>query len=382
MGNRALGPGQDLRGLSQALWGEAPLDLMQGFGDPDIGWMAGDDFKNYSLDIALSSNVGYSKSEGNVYRTFESNGGSGTSAQCIVPSNSPWTVPTGFNLYTPTGGQIVYPAGTVIPTPGQITFNPTATTDQAQIVLAPNIAGTTNVPTGMFTPYPISSGAQGDVIFEIRFRLSGLTTSFTSFFVGLVGAGAAVGLTTNPVGASAFSTVPSLLGFGALKGDPSMDIGLVWNKAGGTVQSQYMSAALTPLNLLTMGGLSSITPTTSPATSPNLFVGGPGGINQATPATYAGAYLKLGFRYNAAAGTLTPYINGVAQDGRSGPNKVVSSAGIAGSLTYGGPGITSGTGANLWPADQMTFGAGLYQTGTTYQTLTIDWWRCCQLVGN
>lgn len=358
MSNRAQAPGADLFGLSQALWGQVPADLLQGYwGDRDIGWMRGDDFSNFAKQVALSSNVGYATSEGNTYRTWESNGGSGTSAQCIVPSNSPWTVPSAFNVYSPNGGAILYPGGSVIPTPGQIAFTPTATTDQGQLVLAPDIDGTINVPTGLFNPYPISSGVQGAVFFECRLQLSSLTTAFTSFFAGLVGAGAAVGATSNPVGASAFSTTPSLLGFGCLKGDSSGQIGLVYSKAGGPVSDQATNSAL---NLLTLG---SISRTAAPVVS----VAGPGGIPASAAAVYEGAYLKLGFKYDPASGIFTPYINGVAQDGRVAPNKTLGSS------------VT--TSSTVWPADQMTFGAGLYQTGATYQKLTIDWWRAAQLAG-
>jgi hypothetical protein len=125
-------------------------------------------------------------------------------------------------------------------------------------------------------------------------------------------------------------------------------------------------------------GIGAVGATNGP--SPTISVAGAGGVPSVVAATYKGAYFKLGFRYNAAAATLTPYINGIAQDGRIAPNKVVGSGSLSANLGSAAPGTGSAT---LWPAAPMTFAAGFWQTSsTTYQTITIDWWRCAQLISN
>jgi hypothetical protein len=53
----------------------------------------------------------------------------------------------------------------------------------------------------------------------------------------------------------------------------------------------------------------------------------------------------------------------------------VSTSGIQGLTTYGYPGH-----ATLWPAAPMTFAFGLWQTSTTYQTVSVDWMEGVQLV--
>jgi hypothetical protein len=381
MGNRMTGAGGDIFGLSQALWQSVPVDLLQGRGDRDLGWMAGDDFTNFAADAAVSSSLGYYKSEGNSYKTFEIVGG-GNNVAAFQPLETDWTVPAAYNLYSANGSSIIAAGTTVIPTPGQLKLALTTGNDQAQMVMGGDMArATATYPHGLFEPYPITSGLQGSVFFECRLQISQLATAITTFFIGLIST--CVPATSVPCTTSGFSTVPGYLGFGVVPAANAGAIGMVWGRAGGAVQSHYMSSAMTPLNLMYLGGATGLgTIGTSTGASPLLYVAGPGGIPTATPATYIGSYFKLGFKYDpnsgGAGGMLTPYINGVAQDGRWGPNKTVTNTGIGGVLTYGGPGITSGTGANLWPNAPMTFGVGLFTT-TSAQTVTIDWWRAAQL---
>jgi hypothetical protein len=374
MGNIAMGPGQDVFGPSQTLWGELPMDRV--IYDRDIGWMIADDFTGWAADAALSSGVGYYKSGPNNYKSFETKGS--TSVAAIIKDEAPWTVPTGTNVYTPNGQGILYQAGTVIPTPGALTFTMGAASDMVELCLAANQArATAAYPPGDFTPYPITSGAQGDVIFECRLKFSDLATGFTSFFIGLASTLAvASGV---PVGTTTFSTTPALLGFGCLSGDNTGQIGLVYNKAGGATVSQQSATNMAGLNLLTIGGTTGV-PAIGAANGPSplLSVAGPGGIPSSVPAIYKGSYFKLGFRYNAAAATLTPYINGIAQDGRAAPNKVIGSGTLSTNLGSAAPGTGSTT---AWPAVPMTFAAGMWQTSTTYQTATIDWYRIAQLSG-
>jgi hypothetical protein len=379
-----MAPGADIAGLSQTLWGEVPLDRMAW--DRDTGWMAGDDFSNFAADsAAVASSLGYYNSEGNGYNSFELKGGSNSTA-IFIPDEAPWTVPTGFNVYTPNGNGILYGAGTVIPQRGTVTITPAAASDNGQLCMGANKArATAAYPPGQFTPYPIASGAQGDVIFECRLKFSDLTnggagsntgTASTSFFIGLASTLAvASGV---PVNTTSFSTTPALLGFGCLSGDYPGQIGLVYNKAGGTVSSQNVANML-GLNLMVLGGATNVAAVGAAyGPTPTVSVAGPGGIPSVVAATYKGAYFKLGFKYNAALATLTPYINGIAQDGRAAPNKVIGSGTLSTNLGSAAPGTGSTT---LWPAVPMTFACGLWQTGTTYQTVTIDWYRIAQLAG-
>jgi hypothetical protein len=100
-------------------------------------------------------------------------------------------------------------------------------------------------------------------------------------------------------------------------------------------------------------------------------VAGPGGIPTSVAATNIGAYLKLGFLFDPNAKTLTPYINGIAQNGLSGPNKVITTTAIG---TAASPG-------SAWPSHPMTFAMGAYYHGATVPSITVDWWRCAQLAG-
>ena len=362
------GPGGDTFGPSQALWQPVQLDLLNGFGDRDLGWIAGDDFRNFATNAAPSSNKALYYSEGNTYNSYE-----GASTQTVVPADSTWTVPSAFTLYTPNGSGVVAAGGSVFPTPGQITLTPTGSNTDAQLVTSPNASGTA---AGIFSPYPITTGVQGDVFFEARIRLSDLNTSTVSWFVGL--AGTCVAASGVPVGDGSFSATPSLLGFGSLSGDASGKIGLVYNKASGTVSHQSV-ANMAGLNLMILGnatGIGAVGTSTGP--SPLLNVAGPGGIPSQVAATWIGSYFKLGFRYRGGGiNTLTPYINGIAQDGVSGPNKIVGSGTLSTNLGSAAPGTGSST---LWPADLMNFACGARYHGATVPTITIDWWRAAQLV--
>ena len=335
MGNIAMGPGQDVFGPSQTLWGNIPLDRI--LWDRDTGWFAGDDFRNIATNAAPSSNAALYYSEGNTYNSYE-----GSSTQTVVPTDANWTVPSAFNVYSPNGGAILYPGGTVIPTPGQLTLTP-ASSAPANLVQSPNAAGTA---AGVFTPYPISSGAQGITIFECRLRISDLPTGKVSWFVGL--AGTAVVSATLPVGDNAYSTVPSLLGFGSLESDAAGKISLVYNKAGGTVSHQGVTN-MAGLNLMILGNATGITAGTA---TPTISVAGAGGIPSVVASTWIGSYFKLGFKFDPVLGTLTPYINGIPQNGQVAPNKVVGSGSLSTNLGTAAPGTGSAT---LWPADPMNF---------------------------
>lgn len=384
MGWPQKGPGGDYQGLSQDLWKYVPENLLI-YNDRDTGWMAGDDFSNYAYTAAPSSSLANAFSEGNYYRTFEVKGG-GSTTQGIISSETTWQVPSLFNVFSPNGQAILIPASTYLPERGAIVMTPASAADNMQMCMGADQARASALyPHGQFTPYVLNSTGpnyQGDVFFECRIRLSDLNNggtgngasgnaACTNFFIGLASTLAVASAV--PVATSSFSTTPGLLGFGCLSTDNPGQIGLVYNKAGGTVSSQGVTN-MAGLNLLTMGGVTGIGTGTL---SPTINVAGAGGIPTSQAAIYKGAYFKLGFRYNTSNNTVMTYINGVAQDGRIAPNKVIGSGSLSANLGSAAPGTGSAT---LWPAAPMTFAAGLWQTGsTTLQTLTIDWWRCAQL---
>ena len=198
--------------------------------------------------------------------------------------------------------------------------------------------------------------------FECRLKFgtvpnTGTNATNTSFFIGL---GSAGGLTSDPVGTTTYSTTPGLLGFGCLSGDTAGQIGWVYNKATGGTVSQQSASGMTGLNLLTM--------VTTAVTNPNL-------TNNIGP----GVYFKLGFKYDSRLNTVTPYINGLAQDGISGPNKIIGAGTTSTNLGASAPGTASTT---AWPAAPLTLVAGLFQTSTTpYQIMTLDWWAAAQAFG-
>jgi hypothetical protein len=327
----------DVFGLSEQLWGDAPIDWIFGYKDQDYGWGVIDSFKNWSLVTALSSSRGVYNSEGNTYQTYELAGG--TSAQNIVPDNTYYTIPSGYPIAPAPAGNypngvanVLYPVGTKLWTPGQLTLMGAGanTGDEASMQMGPATA-TSNV-----CPFSVVPGVSGSLLFEARLRVSGLGyvsgSIGSTFFMGFAGSGSAV--SGRPCGA-AFDTTTSLLGFGCLYTDTAGTLSLVYDKAGGTVQK---SAAV-----LTLGAFPN---STTPTVGPNV-------------------YFKLGFRYEGKSCRLVPYINGVPQDGQLGNNCVLSST-ITGSST-------------LWPADGMTLVCGIHQYGTTtFQKVTLDGWAAAQ----
>ena len=359
--NIAQGPGGDLFGLSQDLWKGVALDRIFASKDRSVGWGVYDDFSNYGYTAALQTSLGLYASEGNQYRTFEYKGGA--AVQSIIPDTTGiYTVPSGFPIpynFSPSSNLAGTwaAAGSIFPTPGQLTFSPiSSSNDQAQIQMGGSTAALNSLP---FTPYAASNMLVGDVLFECRLRFSATLTAKNNFFIGLAGAGC--GVSAMPVGAAYYgnslaTSGCSLLGFGFLYGDTTNTLSLVCAKNGGAASHQSIS---------NMAGMNVLT-----------FLAGSGD----TTKTYAnignGTYFKLGFRYGAASGTLTPYINGVALDGRIAPNKVIGNGLLSTNLGTAAPGTTSTT---LWPADPMTLAAGLFNYNGSAQTMTLDWWAACQL---
>jgi hypothetical protein len=377
------GLGGDLQGLSNELWKFVPEDLLV-HGNRDYGWMAGDDFSNYALTGVPSSSLANAFSEGNYYKTFEVKG-SQANVQGIIPSETTYQIPSTWDVPSPLGGAILIPRSTYLPERGAIVMTPTAAADNMQMCLGADQGRATALyPHGQFTPYLLNSTGpnyQGDVIFECRLRLSDLNNggtgngasgnnACTNFFIGLANKLAVA--SGKPVATASFDNTGDLLGFGCVSTDNPGQIGLVYNRASGTVAGQGVTS-MAGLNLLTMGGVTGIGTGTL---SPTLSVAGAGGVPSSVAGIFKAAYFKLGFRWNAANNTLIPFINGVAQDGKVGASKVIGSGLLSTNLGTAAPGCTS----TSWPNVPMTFAAGLWQTGsTTYQTLTIDWWRCAQL---
>lgn len=311
-------PGSDIFGLSQDLWKTLLTDQIFAYRDRQAGWGIFDDFKSFGQTAAVASNLGRYASEGNVYRTYEFGA---TSAATIAAGSKNYTVPTG-GILSPNGQNTQYGAGLVLPTPGAITLTGTAYADSQVSIQAGPVSATANIVP--FNVLPLSStNTPQDLVFEARFQISSIATTLANFFIGLAGSGAAVSAV--PFASNtAFATSKSLLGFGFLSGDTAAQLSLYYERNAGTVGSKV------------------ITGTTLAATT----------------------YIKAGFRWSGQAQTLTPYINGVAQDGVSGPNLILNK---------------TVTGAAPWPDDYMTLCAGLFQKDTsTALTATIDWWAVAQ----
>jgi hypothetical protein len=336
-------PGADYASLSQALWGSSSF-----FGDQilvqrnrQFGWGMKDDFGNFGLATsAIASSLGYYTSEGNQYRSYEVKaGGSTTQAIIPVPTGS-YTVPAGLPINTPNGSTILVPVATVLPTPGQLAFSPTTSSDQAQLQMGGSTAALNSLP---FAAIP---GTSGNLIFEARFKiLNGFAGSTSSWFIGLAGVDS--GITSSPVGATAYPTGTSLLGFGNLQTDTAGQIGWVYGKSGGTVQQQG-AASMSALNLLTIG-------------STTLYGG---------QLTGAAGYLKMGFFFNSNSKTVTPFVNGQPL-----LNKVITS-GVTGAC---GSTVPAGTGSTTaWPALYMSPATGLFAQTTNTEVVTLDWWACAQ----
>ena len=351
MSNRPVLAGGDVFGLSDSLWGDVPLDFIFGCRDRNIGWGLKDDFTSYGYTAALQTSLGLYNSEGNQYRTFEY---MGSAQQSIIPSDTIYTVPTGFPILTPQGQKSahggtteLFAAGSTIWTPGQLVFTPTAENDQCQIQAGPYGAA------GNVCPFHVYPGRSGNLYFECRLKFSALATGFTTFFIGLAGTGSAV--TSRPAASTAYDTNTNLLGFGCRSGDTTETLSWVVNKAGGTVSSQNVSN-MAGLNILTLLG------STGDYTKGYLNIGD-------------GVYFKLGFKYDGRLKTCTPYINGVPQDGVAGPNKSIGAGTLSTNMGTAAPGTGSST---LWPLTGMTLAAGLFQTSSTYQTVTLDGWAVAQ----
>lgn len=360
--------GSDIFTLSQSLWGGIKPEMIFGMRDRQYGWGVRDDFTNLGLVTAISSGVAYYQSEGNFYRSYEERSGS-TSTQAITIDNTGYTVPSGLPITTPFGGNppntntqntaitALYSNPAVIPTPGQIKFNPSNNAADRAFLSMGSMTSSTNV--APFFPYLASNQTPSVLAFECRVKLSSINTQLTNLFIGLAASGAAQ--STNPIASNtAFSTTPDLLGFGFLSGDTQYQLGLVYNVASGTVQDQAVSANL---NLCTM--------TTQKIAGQYVF------SHDGSTLTDA-AYVKLGFKVDTTQGSgmFTPYLNGIPFDGKLLPNKAITGFTNAGTPTIGG------TGLGVWPANPMTLCAGLFQKdGTTAATMTMDWWACAQTQG-
>lgn len=346
-------PGSDILGLSQDLWKSITPDQILAFRDRQYGYGIFDDFKSFGQTAVLASPSGRYASEGNTYRSYEVVGGS--FAANITAAASYYTLPTGVNITTPNGSSTLVAAGATIPTPGGITLGANSSQQfDCAILQAGPVGVANNILPFSAIPGTAVQGAStalvnsGDLVFEARFALSTVksaSTNYNDIFLGLCGSGAAQASTNLPLAissASAYGTTKSMLGFGMLTGGNPGQIDLVYQRVSGTIG--VMSNIVT---IPTGTG----TPTATPGSSGNQLL--------------AGAFLKLGFRYSYSGQNLTPYVNGVAQDGVSGPNKIVKSSVV-----------TAGT---PWPNDFMTLCAAVVAELTPFTSaLTLDWWACAQ----
>jgi hypothetical protein len=198
---------------------------------------------------------------------------------------------------------------------GAIVLTPT-TTDGDTVAL--QYGGSVTAPYGCF-PFNVIPSMSGDLVFEARLKLSAITAARGNWFIGLAGAaGVAPIATAVPITSSdAFVTTLSLLGFGQLTAQSSLT-SLFYERASGTVAEKTSVATLV-----------------------------------------ADTYIKLGFRWDSATQTLTPWV-----DGSPVASKLLD---------------TSVTGATPWPNDYMTPIVVVEEIGTAARTLTLDWWACAQL---
>jgi hypothetical protein len=279
------------RWISAALWKQLPLEPVTDKWDRRNGVAMVDDFTSFAGLVA--SNVGRYHSEGNNYLSYETNA-------CSI-----------VNLaLTPT------PASVSPTSLGAIVLTPD-TTDGSTVAL--QYGGSVTAPYGCF-PFAVIPGISGDLVFEARFKVSGITAARGNFFIGLAGAaGVAPIATAIPITSSdVFATTLSLLGFGRLTAGTS-NLDLFYERASGTVATIASQATMV-----------------------------------------ADTYVKAGFRYDAATGIVIPWIDG----------KPVAAA------YRTTPAISAAT---PWPNDYMTPIVAVEEIGTAALTLTLDWWACAQM---
>jgi hypothetical protein len=343
----------DIFGLSENLWGNAPIDYILGFHERDDGWAVFDDFKNFGIGgPALASAVGYYQSEGNSYRSYECVGGLYTSGHNIVHDNTRYSIPAAYPIQLanagniPSGGQAIqYGYPTQLWTPGQLKFGSASTTtaDQASLQMGP-ITSALNV-----CPFSVVPGYSGTLLFECRLKIhtgigpaSGSTG--TGFFIGLVAEGAAV--QNIPVSVSAFDATLHKIGFGVRPVTDTLN----------TLQTVYGRTTIKEIGtpLLTLGSFP----------------------NSTYPTVGLDAYFKLGFRYEGKSQRFTPFINGIAQDGQtSATNQTIGKGTLLGVAN-----TDYGTDGAYWPSNPMTLCAGLCHYGAlgTFPSVTLDWWGAAQ----
>jgi hypothetical protein len=174
-------------------------------------------------------------------------------------------------------------------------------------------------PYGSF-PFSVIPGMSDDLVFECRIKISSIAVDIGNFFIGLVGAaGVAPAATSVPITTSdALATTVSALGFGRLAAITDGAVALHYERASGTATSKAAVAT-----------------------------------------AVADTYIKLGFKWDGNAKTLTPWVDGVPV-----PSKMISA---------------SVSGATPWPNDFMApVMAVMQKDADTAQKLTVDWWGCAQ----
>jgi len=260
-------------------------------GNPVVGMF--DDFTQFGGILATSA--GQYHSGGNVYRSYQ-------------------TASTFITNVAETGT----PASVAPVHRGAISLTGTAgvANDDVETLVA---GGNVSTPYGCF-PYNVIPGMSGDLVFEARFKVSGITASIGNFFVGLGGAaGVDTASADCPIAADVMATTLSHLGFGRF-GTSTTALGLFYERASGTVATKAAVGTLA-----------------------------------------ADTYIKAGYRWNAHRKTLTPWIDGVE----------IAASRCSAAVTAATP----------WPNDYMTPIVAVRQIdGTTGLTLTLDWWACAQYV--
>ncbi len=247
MSNRPELPGSNTRGLSNALWGDMPLDFILSHKHSGVGVGMFDDFTSFGG--ILASTDGAYHSEGNYYLSQQ------TASCTIIPVAA---TPTPASVAPTSYGAIAITADT---------------TDGSTCGIA---WGASLVSPYHAAPFAVIPGISGDMVFEARFRVNSITAARFNFFIGLCGQAATLPVAADvPITSSdVFATTQSLLGFarmdgaGTAAGTTALD--LFYERSGGTVASK--------------DGVGTLALDT---------------------------YIKAGFKWDGNARTLTPWIDGV-----------------------------------------------------------------------
>jgi hypothetical protein len=207
MSNRPELPGNNPKGLSNALWANIPTDLIFGCKDKGVGIGLYDDFDGFGPCGAISSTAGWFQSNGINYLAY-------------IDGDAGVMATPGVNVAVPTTTPAVDANG-----PGVIILTPDDDADDAVVLQAGG---------GVQMPFNVIQATAGLLVFETRFKVSAITASCTDLFIGLGGTGACA---NNGVGNDTSGTMASnnFLGF-TREGTATSGLTFVIQRVSGTQQ--------------------------------------------------------------------------------------------------------------------------------------------------